>query len=148
MSPSKEIKALEGFNFKTSIFIRFADIDLFGHVNNALYLTYFEIARTAYWKEIINWNWDVMGIIIANAEISYLKPIRLNDEIRAYVKTSNIGKTSFTLKYVLVKVANGEEELCTTGSTICVTFDYVNNKPAPIPEDSKLKMETFEALKS
>ena len=148
MTQSIENKLLQAFNFKTSIPIRFADIDLFGHVNNAVYLTYFEIARSIYWKEIIEWNWELMGIIIANAEVSYLKPIQLNDDILAYVKTSDIGKSSFTLKYALVKVVNGQEELCTTGSTTCVSFDYANNKPAQIPQESRMKMEIFEALKS
>ncbi|MDB5014417.1 MAG: thioesterase [Daejeonella sp.] len=147
MSQKDDIKTLKSFNFKTSIPIRFADMDMFGHANNAVYLTYFEIARTAYWKEVINWDWDEIGIIIANAEVSYLQPIKLNDEIRAYVKTSYIGKSSFTLNYALVRVTSGEEELCTSGKTTCVTFDYKSNKPAPIPEESREKMEMFEGLK-
>ena len=148
MTQKDEIKSLKDFHFKTSIPIRFADIDMFGHANNAVYLTYFEIARTVYWKEIINWDWNTTGIIIASAEISYLKPIRLNDEILAYVKTISIGKTSFTLKYALVKLVNGEEEICTTGRTTCVAFDYMTNKPTLIPKPSRLKMESFEALGS
>jgi acyl-CoA thioester hydrolase len=134
------------FHYKTPVAIRFADIDAFGHVNNAVYLTYFEIARSSYWKDVVQWDWEKMGIIIGRAEINYLKPINLNDQILAYVRTSRIGNSSFDLDYALVKVKNGVEELCTTGSTVCVTFDYQENATAIIPEAHRIKMQEFEAL--
>ena len=137
---------IEGFHYKTSIPIRFADIDAFGHVNNAIYLTYFEIARSVYWKEIIKWDWKSMGIIIRKSEIEYLKPILLHDEIYAYVRTSRIGNSSFDVEYILVKKMNGKEEICTTGLTSCVTFDYNLSKCFPIPPYQKNKMKDFEAL--
>jgi acyl-CoA thioester hydrolase len=137
---------IEGFHYKTSIPIRFADIDAFGHVNNAIYLTYFEIARSVYWKEIIKWDWKSMGIIIRKSEIEYLKPILLHDEIYAYVRTSRIGHSSFDVEYILVKKINGKEEICTTGLTSCVTFDYNLSKSFPIPPYQKNKMKDFEAL--
>ena len=137
---------LNDFHYKTTLQIRFADIDSFGHVNNAIYLTYFEIARSSYWTEVVQWNWETMGIIIGRAEINFIKPINLNDQVLAYVRTSRIGNSSFDLEYVLVKVNNGVEEVCTTGSTVCIAFDYSQNQSSAIPEAQKLKMITFEAL--
>lgn len=137
---------LSDFHYKTPISVRFADIDAFGHVNNAVYLTYFEIARSSYWNEVVHWNWDKMGIIIGRAEIDYLKPIALNEQVFAYVRTSRIGNSSFNLEYVLVKLKNGVEEICTTGSTVCISFDYSLNTSAPIPDDHRIKMQEFEAL--
>ena len=137
---------LNDFHYKTTLQIRFADIDAFGHVNNAVYLTYFEIARSSYWTEVVQWDWETMGIIIGRAEINFIKPINLNDQVLAYVRTSRIGNSSFDLEYVLVKVNNGVEEVCTTGSTVCIAFDYSQNQSSAIPEAQKLKMITFEAL--
>ncbi|HEY1025372.1 MAG TPA: thioesterase family protein [Sphingobacteriaceae bacterium] len=134
------------YKYKTSIPIRFNDFDALGHANNAVYLTYFEIARSAYWKEIIEWDWSETGVIIASAEIQFLKPIVLNDEIFAYVRTTHLGTTSFTLEYALVRSVNGAEEICTTGSTVCVSFDYITNQKAPIPEGYRSRMLEFEAL--
>ena len=137
---------LNDFHYKTTLQIRFADIDAFGHVNNAVYLTYFEIARSSYWTEVVQWDWETMGIIIGRAEINFIKPINLNDQVLAYVRTSRIGNSSFDLEYVLVKVNNGVEEICTTGSTVCIAFDYSQNQSSAIPEAQKLKMIIFEAL--
>ncbi len=132
---------MEGFHFKIQIPIRFADIDALGHVNNAIYLTYFEIARSAYWAEIIEWDWKLFGIIIRKSVVDYLKPIILADEVYAYVRTSKIGNSSFELDYVLVRIVNGSEEICTTGQTLCVSFDYILQKPTQIPEFQRLMME-------
>ena len=133
----------ETFHYKTRIPVRFADIDAFGHVNNAIYLTYFEIVRSAYWNEIIEWDWNSVGIILRNSHVEYLKPIMLNDEVYAYVKTSRIGGSSFDLEYLLVKIINGEEQICTSGSTLCVTYDYNAGKPVPIPDYQRKKMENL-----
>ncbi|SKB42673.1 acyl-CoA thioesterase [Daejeonella lutea] len=137
---------IDGYNYKTSIPIRFADIDAFGHVNNATYLTYFEIARSIYWKEIIRWDWKQVGIIVRKSEIEYLKPITLHDEIYAYVRTSRIGNSSFDVEYILVKKVNGKEEICTTGLTSCVTYDYNQSKTVAIPAYQRNKMKEFEAI--
>lgn len=134
------------FNYKTHIPLRFADLDVFGHVNNAVYLTYFEIARSTYWKEVIQWDWNEMGVIVGKAEITFLKPIMMEDEVYAYVKTSRIGKSSFDIDYALIRVKNGDEELCTTGKTVCICFDYQLNQTAPIPEAYRIKMQEFEAI--
>jgi acyl-CoA thioester hydrolase len=146
MSLNSEIKTLKGFHFKTSIPIRFADIDSFGHVNNALYLTYFEIARAAYWSEILKWDLNEMGIIIAKAEITFIKPIMLHDELLAYVKTSGIGNKSFTIDYALAATKNGHEEICTTGSTVCIAYNYENKCSTLIPENYRFKMKSFEGF--
>ena len=57
--------------------IRFADIDVMGHVNNAVYLSYFEMARVHYFKQILGeeWDWNSDGILLARNEIDYLSPI-------------------------------------------------------------------------
>lgn len=137
---------ISGYRFRTELPTRFSDFDLFGHVNNAVYLTYFEMARSAFWEQIIRWDWDAMGIIIARAEIQYLKPILLNDTVQAYVRTARVGTTSFDLEYTLSRGTGDREEICTTGKTVCVSYDYRKNEKAPIPQDQLSRMMEFDAL--
>jgi acyl-CoA thioester hydrolase len=101
---------LKNYKYKTPIPIRFSDMDAYGHVNNAIYLTYFEIARSNYWRDVINWNWGDTGIILGRSEINYLKPITLNDEIACYVRTTRIGNSSFDVMHVLVKITDAGED--------------------------------------
>lgn len=139
-------KKIDTFNYKTKVHTRFADYDMFGHINNAVYFTYLEIARSKYWQEVIDWDWSSTAIVIARAELDYILPILLNEEIDIYVKTSRIGSTSFDLEYVIVKTDGKEEVICSTGKTVCIAVDLKAKKPTPIPEDSLQKMKNFEKL--
>jgi acyl-CoA thioester hydrolase len=134
----------KNYKYKTVIPIRFSDMDAFGHVNNAVYLTYFEIARSNYWKEIIHWNWGENGIILGRSEINYLKPITLHDEIACYVRTTRIGNSSFDVMHVLVKITPEGEEICTTGKTVCICYDYNANKSVSIPYAERHRMIDYD----
>jgi acyl-CoA thioester hydrolase len=111
--------------------IRFSDIDSMGHVNNAIYLNYFEYARVAFFSPLlgVNWDWKRFGIILKKNEIEYHKPVFLGQtpEIRMFLV--NIGSKSFTLGYELVV----NSEICTTGSSVLVGFDSVANATIEIP---------------
>lgn len=138
----------DSFKYKTVIEMRFADLDMMGHVNNAIYFTYMEIGRTKYWKHAINWDWKTTGVVIGQASIDYVAPIFLGDKINMYVRTSRIGTTSFDLEYLIVKDENGKEVICSRGKTVCVAYDYTSKKPSPIPEKEREKMVRFEQLEA
>ncbi|TDQ11471.1 acyl-CoA thioesterase [Pedobacter metabolipauper] len=140
------VNQLDSFKYKTNIETRFADFDSLGHVNNAIYFTYMEIARTKYWGHAIHWDWKKTGVIIASATLDYITPIFMEDKISMYVRTSRIGKSSFDLEYLLVKMKNNEEVICSKGKTVCVAFDYQSKNSSPIPPDERNKMMVFEQL--
>jgi len=142
-----EIRSLsDKFNYKTNIPLRFVDFDMMGHVNNSVYFTYLEIARTKYWEEIIKWDWKQTGIVIAHAELDYISPVLMGDKIVIHVKTTRIGSTSFDLDYQIVKIKGNEEIICSKGKTVCIAVDYSTGKPTAIPEAEKQKMIGFEQL--
>ncbi|WP_410221629.1 acyl-CoA thioesterase [Pedobacter sp.] len=134
------------FKYKTSVEIRFADLDAFGHVNNATYLTYIEVARTKYWKQMIKWNWKKTGIVIREVNISYIKPIVWGDKIFIYVRTSKVGNSSFDIEYKIVKKEKEGEILCSIAKTICVAIDLKSKTSTPIPETERHRMMEFEQL--
>ncbi len=135
---------ISDFKFKTPVAIRFADIDALGHVNNAIYLTYFEVARISYWREILQWDWNKTGIILGRAEVNYLKPITLHDKIECYVRTSRIGNSSFDVSYIIVKHTENGEEICTTGKTVCISYDYKSSQSVKIPADERARMIAYD----
>ena len=132
------------YKYRTLIPIRFSDLDAYGVVNNAVYLTYFEIARSNYWTEIVQWNWNECGIILGRSEINYLKPITRHDQIACYLRTTRIGNSSFDVMHVLVKVTEHGEEICTTGKTVCISYDYSANKSVRIPENERARMIAYD----
>lgn len=140
------INTLDSFKYKTVIETRFADFDMMGHVNNATYFTYMEIARAKYWNHAIQWDWKKTGVVIAQASLDYILPVFMDDKVSIYVRTSRIGQSSFDLEYLLVKLVNGQEEICNKGKTICVAFDYASKRSFPIPREEKERMISFEQL--
>ncbi|WP_107038239.1 acyl-CoA thioesterase [Brumimicrobium mesophilum] len=106
----------------TKIQVRFADCDMMGHVNNAVYLSYFEQARMNSFNQLVGeeWNYQKQGTLLVKNEVVYLKPIFLHDSPEISIHLVEIGAKSFTFGYE-VKV-NGE--LRTTGSSKLVCFDF------------------------
>jgi acyl-CoA thioester hydrolase len=135
---------LSDYKFKLPISIRFSDIDAVGHVNNATYLTYFEDARLHYWKDAIGWDFEKCGIIVGRSEINYLKQVTLFDKITCYVRVVRIGNSSFDVMHVLVKETATGEEICTTGKTVCVCYDYSAKKSIQIPETERNRMIEYD----
>jgi len=113
--------------------VRFADIDSMGHVNNAIYLNYFEQARFHYFKQIVNqeWDWRVNGLILVKNEVEYLRPLLLNEIPFVSIHLIEIGQKSFTLGYE-VKV---NDQVYTKGVSKLVCFNYSTNKSVTVHPD-------------
>jgi acyl-CoA thioester hydrolase len=115
--------------------IRFSDIDIMGHVNNATYLTYFEEARIHFFSQLVGeWDWGNYGILVARNEINYKRPIFSKDKIQIHTRISELGNKSLHMEYRITKQGKEGEELCTDGKSILVCFNYKNNKTIAIPE--------------
>jgi acyl-CoA thioester hydrolase len=136
------------FKHKTAIQIRFKDMDALNHVNNANYITYFEIARVNYFDAVINEevNWSEQGIILATISVDYKSPILLNDTLFVYTKCTRLGNKSFDFSYSIVKEKNEIEIELASGSSVQVCFDYTNQSTIAIPESWRKKIQVFEGL--
>ena len=112
--------------------VRFADLDVMGHVNNSVYLSYFEMTRVHYFKELVGtrWDWRKEGVLLVRNEIDYLKPILLNDEPEVYMSLEKIGEKSISLLYE-IKI---NHEVYTKGRSVLVCFNSVEGKTIPVPK--------------
>ncbi|MCE7041505.1 thioesterase family protein [Dyadobacter sp. CY312] len=132
------------YKFKMKLEVRWSDMDQMGHVNNALYLTYFEQARIEYLQEVCQWNWTETGAILANAYVDYRLPIVYPAPTHVYVRVSKMGNKSFEISYMIVAQIAGKEEITTTGYTTLVVFDYDKKHSVFIPETIRQQIETYE----
>src|SRR5580704_8955728 len=135
------------FKFKMKLDIRWSDMDEMRHVNNAVYLTYFEQARVYYFHESCQWDWNKIGAILANAHVDYIKPVVFPNPTYVYVRTSKLGNKSFEIQYLITSEVNGKEEITTTGYTVMVMFDYKTNASVPMPDYLKERIRNYETIK-
>jgi acyl-CoA thioester hydrolase len=138
---------MEGFRFKHPIEVRYGDLDPQGHLNNAKHFTYIEQARVNYIRHLDLWDGESfldLGFILANAQITYRKPIRLGDPVLVGVRVTRLGNKSLTMDYA---IENAETcELYASASTVQVAFDYHSKVTVPIPEDWRIRIIEYEGL--
>ena len=114
--------------------VRFRDIDAMGHVNNAVYFSYFEQARMKFFAETIGkWEWDKHGVLLAHNEIDYHAPVLLNDLVEVETFCLNMGKKSLNFGYDVFVTRDHMRFKAASGSSVLVCFDYVEQKTIAIP---------------
>ncbi|HEY5605838.1 MAG TPA: thioesterase family protein [Thermoplasmata archaeon] len=126
--------------FTTDIQMRFRDIDGMGHVNNAVYLSYTELARTQFYMKIAKKErLEDIDFILAHVDIDFESQAQWGDEIRVSVWPSKIGRSSFTLSYEIAE-KKGRRVLARAKSVL-VSYDYKTHKPKHISEDFRAILE-------
>lgn len=118
----------------------FRDIDAFGHVNNAVFLTYFELARTLLWFEISGGGREAtdIGFIVVRAEVDFVKQISM-EPIEICVRVGDVRTSSFDTHYEIRKVRSGE--VAATGRVVVVMFDWERQSKKPIDDDLRRRLE-------
>ena len=119
--------------------VRFSDVDMMGHVNNAVYLNYFETARMYYFNQLLgkDWDWTTNGIILLRNEVDYVKSVLLQHTPIIKITVEKIGGKSFVLSYEL-KV---DGVLYTKGKSTMVCFNYKQHTSVEIPDVLRTKLE-------
>jgi acyl-CoA thioester hydrolase len=121
------------FRFSTTVEVRWRDLDLMGHVNNAVYFSYLEHARIRYLHEldIVPDDPFAIGIILVEASCQFKSPLALNERVTIYARVSELRNSSFTFEYQM-KGENGQ--LAATARSVQVCYDYKTQRAIPIPD--------------
>jgi acyl-CoA thioester hydrolase len=121
---------LEHALFKTPVAVRFKDLDAMGHVNNAVYATYFEEARAAFARRVLGLTrLDAFDFVVARLEIDFRRPLLYGEELEAALWIGRMGQRSFTLEYRLTSGSDTVAE----GRSVQVFYDYAAGSPKAIP---------------
>lgn len=131
--------------FTTEVQLWFRDLDAMGHVNNVVYLTYCELARTQfYMKHAFKRSLHDIDFILAHADIDYLSAAEWGDRIEVSVWPTKIGESSFTLAYEIREMRS--DRLLAKSTSVQVSYDYDKKQTKPIPaEFRKMLEENLEA---
>jgi acyl-CoA thioester hydrolase len=135
------------FHFYYPIKVRYADLDPQGHVNNAIYLTYFEEARSAYIQHLELWDGKTfldLPVILAETRVVYRAPVLLNQKVHIGVSVVRLGNKSFTMEYALEDQETGRT--LAQATTVQVAYDYHQERTIPIPPAWRKAIEAFESL--
>ena len=134
------------YHFSIPIRVRFRDLDAFGHVNNAVFFTYMEMARTDYFERLglLKGDFPAVFFIIAEATCQFKAPVQMHTQLIVKTRVANIGNSSFSMEYELVDQAT--DQIMAIGRTVNVTYDYTAGRSVPMPDDWHATIAAFEGL--
>ncbi len=122
---------MEGYPEQMPISVRWRDLDPLGHVNNAVLISYLEMARVVFWQRHAPWGrpQDV-SFVIAKLSVDYKRPIQLGQEVVVGLRLGRVGRSSFAFDYRIEAAGR----LAAEASTVQVHLDPSTKQPASLPE--------------
>jgi acyl-CoA thioester hydrolase len=138
------------FAHRVTIDVRFADTDAMGHVNNAVYLTYCEMARLRYWEDVTGEplaarHHGAESLILAEARITYRAQAFHSERVTVETRATRIGRSSFTLEHRLTAAgADGGPRLVAVSDSILVRYDYDQVAAVPLGDRFVAAMEGYQ----
>ncbi|MEJ7809608.1 MAG: thioesterase family protein [Gemmatimonadaceae bacterium] len=116
---------------------RYADYDTKGHINNAVYLTYFEMARERAWVDGMGRGAD-FDFILAEASVRYVSQGRIGEPLEIEITTAEVRTKAWVWAYVVRCATDGRT--VAEGRTVQVMFDYAGLRTIPIPDDLRAQL--------
>jgi len=140
------------FRFEHPIEVRFADTDAFGHVNNAVYLTYFEAARAGYYAAVTGTPFGSgehaaeHTFVVADASLVYRRPAFFGERLLVGCRFIWVSRSSFGLEYRVRADASkvAEARLVADGQSTQVMYDLGRNRVTRVPADLLVLFEDYE----
>jgi acyl-CoA thioester hydrolase len=134
---------VQGFRSVYTQEVAFRDLDAFGHVNNAVYLTYLENARVTYLRDVLGVDsLSTLLVIVASVQIDFRSRASLGDVLEVGSRVSRVGGKSFDLDH---EIRGPGGRLVAEAHTVLVAFDYEQDGPMDVPAEWRERIEDFEA---
>lgn len=132
------------FKLRTEVQIRFTDIDMLGHLNNAVYTQMMDIGKVAYFTAINGApiEWGSVNLVVANINVNYLRQTTLYEPLEVVTRCHRIGTKSLVLHQQVVNSATGEVKA--DGYATMVSIDLKTKVTTPITDDWRQKICAFE----
>jgi len=122
---------------------RFRDTDAMGHINNAVYVTYLEVARQVYWARLDeNSDYRQVPFILASVHIDFRSEALVSERLEAGIRLEWIGNKSFAFTYRIWEKTSGRT--VAEASTVQVCYDYEAKRTISVPEDLRRAVENLE----
>ena len=122
---------------------RFRDTDAMGHINNAVYVTYLEVARQIYWARLdAHSDYRRVPFILAHVTIDFRSEALVSEVLETGIRLDWIGNRSFSFAYRIWEKTSGRT--VAEASTVQVCYDYGAKQTMPMPEELRRAFESFE----
>ena len=130
------------YRYFMTIQTRFLDNDELGHVNNAVYLTYFEAVVVRFDMEELGLRWTDGAIpVVVESLCRFRRPLSFPETVEAALRIAHLGTSS--VKYAVGMFSEGVGEAAAEGHLVQVYTDRETGRPTAIPEGFRRVYEGF-----
>lgn len=126
------------YAYETAVDVRLRDVDFMGHVNNAIYATYLEQAREAYFTDVVGQSLVDLDTVLASLEIDYETPIEAGQAVTVGLTVADLGTSSIPIEYEL----NADGSRAATARSVQVFVDRESGQASPIPSALRTRLES------
>lgn len=141
-----------GYPIEILIPVRFRDIDGMGHVNNAVFSTYLELAREAYWRRLLGLAEgssfsladyrSSTGFILARMEIDFRAQIPPSASVRVGIRCPRLGGKSWEFEYQIESAS--ADVVYARARSVQVAYDYRGQSSIPLPDELRRRFVEIE----
>lgn len=122
---------------------RFRDTDAMGHINNAVYVTYLEVARQEYWRAFRGEeNYRVVPFILARVEIDFRSEALVHETLELGIRCGFVGRKSFGFE-CMIREPRADRRIV-DARTVQVFYDYAGKRSIECPPEMRERLEQFE----
>ncbi len=144
MSNRCDTPDIQAFRHHMPLQMRFNDIDMLGHLNNSIYLTFMDLAKTRYFQAVLGGrlDWHKIGVVIVNINCNFCAPTFFDEDIEVETAVIAIGEKSLTLEQRIYNPSNRQVK-CQC-RTIMSGFDMQTHTSAAITPEWIEALEAYE----
>jgi len=125
--------------FVKRVEIRWRDLDGFGHVNNAVYLTYLEEARDEYYTGLLDHD-TVNRMVLRHTTVDYRRGLEQSDDrVDVELQVLRVGSSSVTTRETISSVATGQ--VSAVAESVMVHCDAARSASQPFPDAARALLE-------
>jgi len=128
------------FHFEMEHPVRWADLDVQGVVNNAVYLSMMEHGRWEYFDHVHPLSHAAVPFTIATVNVTFVKPGRIGRRTNVRVRTTKLGDSSFEMGYEITQ----DDDIVVRALATLVWME--GNRPATIPDEVRQSIAQFEQI--
>lgn len=132
------------FRHKLPLQLRFNDVDMFGHLNNTVYLEFLDLGKLRYFETVLGDEFmkTDLKVVVVNINCNFYSPAFINEQLEVMTTVTRIGEKSLALDQRIVNQTTGDVKC--TATTIMAGFDASTMASAPIPDDSRRAFSVYE----
>lgn len=131
------------FHHRTPVQTRFNDVDMFGHLNNSVYMQFADLAKMHYFRQFMGGEFDPrrLGVVVANINCDFYAPAYIDDRLEVLTAVVSIANSSLVMEQRIIDERSQVKCIC---RSVMVGFNVATAQAEPISNQWRRDLSAYE----